>query len=88
MEQKRNEEWALVKKQELESAAMKRSDTSKLIWSRAKQFAMEYDDQQKEDKLKVDFILTLKLSSFSLPDQRYNYGPKIKEDSAVFVFLC
>ncbi|KAL5082180.1 hypothetical protein RYX36_010601, partial [Vicia faba] len=46
--QKRNEEWALVKKQEQESAKKKRSETRKLIWSRAKQYAKEYDDQQKE----------------------------------------
>nr|AFK34881.1 unknown [Medicago truncatula] len=46
--QKRNEEWALVKKQEQESAKKKRSETRKLIWSRAKQYAKEYDDSQKE----------------------------------------
>lgn len=46
--QKRSEEWALVKKQEQESAKKKRSETRKLIWSRAKQYAKEYDDQQKE----------------------------------------
>ncbi|GAU15291.1 hypothetical protein TSUD_03600 [Trifolium subterraneum] len=43
--QKRNEEWALVKKQEVESAKKKRSETRKLIWSRAKQYAKEYDEQ-------------------------------------------
>jgi large subunit ribosomal protein L7e len=43
--QKRNEERALVKKQELESAKKKRSETRKLIWSRAKQYAKEYDEQ-------------------------------------------
>jgi large subunit ribosomal protein L7e len=42
--QKRNEERALVKKQELESAK-KRSETRKLIWSRAKQYAKEYVEQ-------------------------------------------
>ncbi|XP_004488015.1 large ribosomal subunit protein uL30y-like [Cicer arietinum] len=46
--QKRSEEWALVKKQELESEKKKRSETRKLIWSRAKQYAKEYDDAQKE----------------------------------------
>jgi len=46
--QKRNEEWALAKKTEQESAKKKRSKTRKLIWSRAKQYAKEYDDQQKE----------------------------------------
>jgi len=43
--QKRNEEWALVKKQEQDSAKKKRAETRKLIWSRAKQYAKEYDDQ-------------------------------------------
>ncbi|KAJ1439834.1 Ribosomal protein L7, eukaryotic [Sesbania bispinosa] len=46
--QKRNEEWSLAKKQELEAAKKKRSETRKLIWSRAKQYSKEYDDQQKE----------------------------------------
>ncbi|KAL5075884.1 hypothetical protein RYX36_014868 [Vicia faba] len=46
--QKRNEEWALVKKQEQDSAKKKRSETRKLIWSRAKQYTKEYDDQQKQ----------------------------------------
>ncbi|XP_012573779.1 large ribosomal subunit protein uL30w-like [Cicer arietinum] len=46
--QKRSEEWALAKKQELESEKKKRSKTRKLIWSRAKQYAKEYDDAQKE----------------------------------------
>jgi len=43
--QKRNEEWALVKKQEQDSAKKKRVQTRKLIWSRAKQYAKQYDDQ-------------------------------------------
>jgi len=42
--QKRNEEWALVKKQKQESDKKKRSETRKLIWSRAKQYAKDYDD--------------------------------------------
>ncbi|XP_020235661.1 60S ribosomal protein L7-4 [Cajanus cajan] len=46
--QKRNEEWALAKKQELDAAQKKRFETRKLIFSRAKQYAKEYDQQQKE----------------------------------------
>ncbi|XP_045790504.1 60S ribosomal protein L7-2-like [Trifolium pratense] len=46
--QKRNEEWALVKKQEQAVAKKKRSETRKLSWSRAKQYDKEYHDQQKE----------------------------------------
>uniref|UniRef100_A0A2N9G3U4 Ribosomal protein L30 ferredoxin-like fold domain-containing protein n=1 Tax=Fagus sylvatica TaxID=28930 RepID=A0A2N9G3U4_FAGSY len=46
--QKRNEEWALAKKQELESAKTKRAESRKLIFNRAKLYAKEYDEQQKE----------------------------------------
>ncbi|KAF5461685.1 hypothetical protein F2P56_017763, partial [Juglans regia] len=46
--QKRNEEWALAKKQELESEKKKRAENRKLIYSRAKLYAKEYDEQQKE----------------------------------------
>lgn len=43
--QKRNEEWALAKKQELVAAKKKRSETRKLIYNRAKLYAKEYDEQ-------------------------------------------
>lgn len=43
--QKRNEEWALAKKQELESAKKKSAENRKLIYSRAKQYAKEYAEQ-------------------------------------------
>ncbi|KAK7354676.1 hypothetical protein VNO80_20142 [Phaseolus coccineus] len=46
--EKRNEEWALAKKQHLEAAKKKRFETRKLIFSRAKQYAKEYEEQQKE----------------------------------------
>ncbi|XP_041019203.1 60S ribosomal protein L7-2-like [Juglans microcarpa x Juglans regia] len=46
--QKRNEEWALAKKQELEAAKKKRVESRKLIYCRAKLYAKEYDEQQKE----------------------------------------
>lgn len=46
--QKRNEEWALATKQQLEAAKKKRAVSRKLIWSRAQQYAKEYDEQQKE----------------------------------------
>jgi large subunit ribosomal protein L7e len=46
--QKRNEEWALVKKQETEALKKKNAENRKLIFSRAKQYSKEYDDQQKE----------------------------------------
>ncbi|WJZ95554.1 hypothetical protein VitviT2T_014318 [Vitis vinifera] len=46
--QKRNEEWTLAKKQEVEAKKKKNADNRKLIYSRAKQYAKEYEEQQKE----------------------------------------
>ncbi|KAK8592737.1 hypothetical protein V6N13_063304 [Hibiscus sabdariffa] len=46
--QKRNEEWELAKKQELEAAKKKKVENRKLIFNRAKQYAREYDAQEKE----------------------------------------
>lgn len=43
--QKRSEEWALAKKQELEAAKKKSSENRKLIYNRAKQYAKEYEQQ-------------------------------------------
>ncbi|KAK9281220.1 hypothetical protein L1049_004115 [Liquidambar formosana] len=45
---KRNEEWALAKKQELEAAKKKSTENRKLIFNRAKQYAKEYAEQEKE----------------------------------------
>lgn len=45
---KREEEWALAKKQELEAAKKKKAETRKLIFNRTKQYAKEYDEEQKE----------------------------------------
>ena len=42
---KRAEEWALAKKQALESAKKTNSDNHKLIYIRAKKYAREYDEQ-------------------------------------------
>ncbi|KAF3635357.1 60S ribosomal protein L7 [Capsicum annuum] len=46
--QKRSEEWALVKKQELEVAKKKNAANRKLIYNRAKQYAKEYAEQERE----------------------------------------
>lgn len=46
--QKRNEDWALAKKQEVETLKKKNSDNRKLIFIRAKQYSKEYEEQQKE----------------------------------------
>lgn len=43
--QKRSEEWALAKKQELESAKKKNAENRKLIYNRAKLYAKEYAEQ-------------------------------------------
>lgn len=40
---KREEEWALAKKQEFEAAKKKNAENRKLIYNRAKQYAAEYE---------------------------------------------
>ncbi|KAI5584171.1 hypothetical protein BDE02_06G063200 [Populus trichocarpa] len=46
--QKRNEEWALAKKEEKLAIKKKNTENRKLIYSRAKQYAQQYDEEQKE----------------------------------------
>ncbi|KAL6972962.1 Large ribosomal subunit protein uL30w [Sarracenia purpurea var. burkii] len=46
--QKRNEEWALKKKEELAALKKKNAENRKLIYNRAKLYATEYEEQQKE----------------------------------------
>ncbi|KAL9398576.1 hypothetical protein Peur_007537 [Populus x canadensis] len=46
--QKRNEEWALAKKEEKLAIKKKNAENRKLIYSRAKQYAQQYDEEQKE----------------------------------------
>ncbi|XP_073017305.1 large ribosomal subunit protein uL30y-like [Primulina eburnea] len=46
--QKRNEEWALAKVKELDESKKKKSETRKLICKKARQYAKEYEDQEKE----------------------------------------
>ncbi|OMO76111.1 Ribosomal protein L7, eukaryotic [Corchorus capsularis] len=46
--EKRNGEWVLAKKQELEAAKKKNTENRKLIYNRAKQYAKEYEAQEKE----------------------------------------
>ncbi|KAL2458420.1 60S ribosomal protein L7-3 [Forsythia ovata] len=46
--QKRNEEWALVKKQELVVAKKKKAENRKLIFKKTEQYAKEYVEQEKE----------------------------------------
>ncbi|XP_058083140.1 large ribosomal subunit protein uL30w-like isoform X1 [Magnolia sinica] len=45
---KRSEEWALAKKQEIDAAKKKNKENRKLIFNRAKQYAKEYEEQDKE----------------------------------------
>lgn len=53
---KREEEWALAKKQELEAAKKKRSESRKLIYSRAKQYSKEYEEQVRVSLLSCLFL--------------------------------
>ena len=43
--QKRNEEWALTKKGEKLALKKKNAENRKLIYSRAKQYAQQYDEE-------------------------------------------
>ncbi|BBG98653.1 zinc knuckle CCHC-type family protein [Prunus dulcis] len=53
---KREEEWALAKKQGLEAAKKKNAENRKLIYNRAKQYSEEYKEQR-EAKLKGGFYV-------------------------------
>lgn len=46
--QKRNEEWALAKKQEVEASKKKKLADRKLIYNKAKLYAKEYEEQARE----------------------------------------
>ncbi|KAK4414845.1 60S ribosomal protein L7-4 [Sesamum alatum] len=46
--QKRAEEWALAKSKELEEAKKKKAETRKLICKKAREYAKEYEQQEKE----------------------------------------
>ncbi|KAK4396718.1 60S ribosomal protein L7-2 [Sesamum angolense] len=46
--QKRAEEWALAKSKEVEEAKTKKAETRKLICKKARQYAKEYEQQEKE----------------------------------------
>ncbi|KAK6147410.1 hypothetical protein DH2020_018322 [Rehmannia glutinosa] len=46
--QKRAEEWALAKSKELEDAKKKKVETRKLICKKARQYAKEYEEKEKE----------------------------------------
>ncbi|CAM8894655.1 unnamed protein product [Rhodiola kirilowii] len=46
--QKRNEEWALAKKETLEKAKKHNSENRKFIFKRAEKYAKEYSEQEKE----------------------------------------
>jgi large subunit ribosomal protein L7e len=45
---KREEEWALAKKQELEAAKKQNAEKRKLIFNRAKQYSKEYQEKERE----------------------------------------
>uniref|UniRef100_A0A803P5Q0 60S ribosomal protein L7 n=1 Tax=Cannabis sativa TaxID=3483 RepID=A0A803P5Q0_CANSA len=61
--QKREEEWALAKTQELQTLKVKNAENRKLIYNRAKQYAHEYSEQKeliqlkREAKLKGGFYV-------------------------------
>lgn len=62
--QKRNEEWALVKQQEVEVAKKKRAENRKLIFKRAKLYAKEYDEQVREVIIIASYLASMFWYSF------------------------
>ena len=62
--QKRNEEWALAKKQEFEAAKKKNLANRKLIYNRAKQYAKEYAEQVAFSYFHGTFDIVLKTCYF------------------------
>lgn len=63
--QKRNEEWALAKKQDAELLKKKNAANRKLIFNRAKQYTKEYEDQVSS------FVLCLVFGSAILIDHDF-----------------
>lgn len=57
--QKRAEEWALAKTQEFEAAKKKRAENRKLIYSRAKQYSQEYEEQVQSMSLQCSCLVNL-----------------------------
>ncbi|POO00238.1 Ribosomal protein [Trema orientale] len=45
---KREDEWALAKTQQLQALKVRNAENRKLIYNRAKQYAKEYEEQEKE----------------------------------------
>ncbi|MBA0820632.1 hypothetical protein Gohar_021359 [Gossypium harknessii] len=94
--QKRAEEWELAKKQELEVAKKKKVENRKLIYTRAKQYAKEYEAQEKEliqlkreAKLKGGFYVDPEAKLLFIIRIRGYYqchAPKNKKDLAAIAF--
>ncbi|CAL5443628.1 unnamed protein product [Camellia sinensis] len=90
--QKRNEEWALKKQEELAALKKKNAENRKLICKRAKQYSEEYEEQQKqlvqlkrEARLKGGFYVNPEAKLLFIVRIRgyYQcYAPKDKEDIA------
>lgn len=57
--QKRSEEWALAKKQEVEAAKKKNAENRKLIFNRAKLYAKEYDEQVRNEARLLGFLFAM-----------------------------
>lgn len=57
--QKRSEEWALAKKQEVEAAKKKNAENRKLIFNRAKLYAKEYDEQVRNEARLLVFLFAM-----------------------------
>ncbi|KAL9686316.1 hypothetical protein QQ045_023772 [Rhodiola kirilowii] len=84
--QKRNEEWALAKKEALEKQKIHNSENRKIIFKRAESYAKEYSEQEKElislkreAKLKGGFyvnpeaklIFIIRIRGASIPSEKW-----------------
>lgn len=84
--QKREEEWALAKKQDFEAAKKKRSETRKVIFNRAKLYAKEYEKNQ-EELIRLKREAKLKGGFYVNPEAKLLFIVRIRGYGSVFVLI-
>ncbi|TYK03983.1 60S ribosomal protein L7-4 [Cucumis melo var. makuwa] len=84
---KRNEEWSLASKQELEAAKKKRAETRKLIYNRAKLYSKEYEEQEKE-LIRLKREARLKGGFYVDPEAKLLFIIRIRGRSCLMCLIC
>ncbi|KAF5176945.1 60S ribosomal protein L7 [Thalictrum thalictroides] len=79
---KREEVWALAKKQDFEAAKKKNAENRSLIYKRAKDYAKEYDEQQKEI-IRLKREAKLKGGFYVLPEPKLLFIIRIRGINAM-----